>query len=968
MLFRFSEAGWSSRWPRSSPVPKLDEPSQSLAKASLVTRRGSGVWVLTHPTLATNLADALADFEVVDAIAEILLADRVVTNASTLLALAEGPHPPTDRERLLGRAAELARGAGLRSEETRALLALAADPKRRSAEVLKSLDRLTRGGGSAGLHPEVVTWLGESTAPELEVLSRQRQAEVFARSGRADDAREMAERALAAAERRTDPAEIALALATSGAVALYRSDWSGADAALGRAAATLATGAVSDKEEIARLHHNRGVVALFRGRVEEARDAFERSLEAKRALGDRAGLWACLLNLGLSLAQLGRLDEAERALDEAVKLCRALVQASGLGWCFAALADVAVRKGDAEGAERFIAEAEHTGAELPEPVKADLALLRADVALLEGAGSRALEHVASIEEDILMSDPLVQVRALVAQARAHLQTLPADRRTAARLAIRAARQARSAGLPEPESRALEVLSVARQRSVARFAPPPPQSYDDDLLGDGEQIWGLLSELASGADRDLAALGLARFALSSSGAERAFVVSLGDEGSVLDAWGVDLDGLPLADAGERLDAQMLHRALREGICHEPTVETRGGRGSRIVVLAPDAAERGRAGLVLEHRFVSGRFDDLDASRARRWALLAGVVLRIGSVPEPVPPKSTRLPSGLLDDPSTVLPLRGRHRKFPGILGESAALERALSRLDAAIDSDLPVLIHGETGVGKELFARALHEHGSRSRGPFVAINCGAVPDSLFEAELFGHARGSFTGAERARGGLIARAEGGTLLLDEIGELPLARQATLLRVLATRSYRPVGSDEDKPFDVRILAATNRDLESEVEANRFRRDLLYRLNVLEIKVPALRDRREDILPIAKHVLGEHSSATLAPEAARALESYDWPGNVRELEHQMQRVSALETPRVELEHLAREIRGALKRKAVRLAPHPPTPDREREEVLSALEAASGNITHAARRLGMTRQGLKKKMVRLGLREAGRA
>jgi serine/threonine-protein kinase PknK len=324
-----------------------------------------------------------------------------------------------------------------------------------------------------------------------------------------------------------------------------------------------------------------------------------------------------------------------------------------------------------------------------------------------------------------------------------------------------------------------------------------------------------------------------------------------------------------------------------------------------------------------------------------------------------------------EPSTVLPLRGRRRTFPGIVGASAALERALSRLDAAVDSDLPVLITGETGVGKELFARALHETGARARGPFVAINCGAVPDSLFEAELFGHARGSFTGADRARAGLIARAEGGTLLLDEIGELPPLRQATLLRALATRSYRPVGSDEDKPFDVRIIAATNRALEGEVAAGRFRRDLLYRLNVLEIQVPSLRERPEDVLVIARHVLERDShGAALSEEASRALESYDWPGNVRELEHQMQRVAALGVRLIELEHLSREVRGALRRtgtKSVSRSRAPVgTPEAEREAVVAALDAASGNITHAARRLSMTRQGLKKKMVRLGLREAG--
>lgn len=951
-----------------------------LAEASLVLRR-SDAWVSSLPSLAQELAEGLSDFELVDALADVLLDERVGATASVLLALAEAPQPPSKREEVLRRAAEQARATGLRSEETRALFALAADPKERSVELLTSLDRLTRGGGSAGLHPEIVTWLGEARAPELEVLALRRRSEQLARAGESEEAARIAREAVGAAERKGDPAQIALALATSGSVALYRSDWTLADASLSRAFATLATGAVSDAEETARLYHNRGVVALFRGRLEESRDAFERSIEVKRALGDRAGLWACLLNLGLSLAQLGRHDDATRALDEAMELCRALGQMTGLAWCLAALADVAVRRGDAGAAERWVAEAEHLGTSLPESVKADLALLRAEVALLEGAGARALEHVATISESVREGDPLIRVRALVAEARAHLCTLPADRRRAARLAVQGIRIAREAGLPEPESRALEVLAHARgSRRVPLVAPTRARRYADDLMGDsGEtsKLWGLLSELARGADRSEAALGLARFTLEESGAERAFVIVAADDGKVLDAWGVDLDGLPIADATRRVDEATVSAATKNGVSHQPSLDTRGGRGSRIVLLAPERNGPGRAGIVLEHRFKSGCFDVLDSERAARWAVFAGVVTRIG---ENASVRATPLAtahvlstpsirtSDSFAEPSTVLPLRGRRRVFPGIVGESAALDRALSRLDAAVDSDLPVLITGETGVGKELFARALHENGSRARGPFVAINCGAVPDSLFEAELFGHARGSFTGADRARAGLIARAEGGTLLLDEIGELPPLRQATLLRALATRSYRPVGSDEDKPFDVRIVAATNRALEGEVAAGRFRRDLLYRLNVLEIQVPALRDRPEDVLGIARHVLGP--DAELSREASQALESYDWPGNVRELEHQMQRVASMGVQLIELEHLSREVRGALRRTGVkglsRSRAPAGTPEAEREAVIAALDAAAGNITHAARRLSMTRQGLKKKMVRLGLREAG--
>jgi transcriptional regulator with PAS, ATPase and Fis domain len=319
----------------------------------------------------------------------------------------------------------------------------------------------------------------------------------------------------------------------------------------------------------------------------------------------------------------------------------------------------------------------------------------------------------------------------------------------------------------------------------------------------------------------------------------------------------------------------------------------------------------------------------------------------------------------DEDTTALPLRVAARRFPSIVGKSRALEQALGRLDAAIDGDLPVLVVGESGTGKELFARALHEHGRRARGPFVAVNCAAISDALFEAELFGHARGAFTGADRARVGLMTRAEGGTLFFDEIGELSAARQATLLRALETRRVRPVGSDDERDVDVRFVAATNRDLEAAVAKGAFRRDLFYRLNVVEIRVPALRDRPEDIALLARHVLSSAGSrAEIAPGAMACIEGYDWPGNVRELEHLMQRLAATGALRIERAHLPRELRRAVQAETrssgAREASRAPDP---RVEVERALRSAGGNITHAARALGLTRHGLKKRMLRLGLR-----
>jgi DNA-binding NtrC family response regulator len=331
---------------------------------------------------------------------------------------------------------------------------------------------------------------------------------------------------------------------------------------------------------------------------------------------------------------------------------------------------------------------------------------------------------------------------------------------------------------------------------------------------------------------------------------------------------------------------------------------------------------------------------------------------------------------------------QHRyRFDNIVGKSPKMQSVYSLLERVAPTDSTVLIRGDSGTGKELIARAIHFNSPRRAARFLAVDCGALSESVLESEMFGHTKGAFTGASSARKGFFAAADGGTLFLDEIGNIPLPVQIRLLRVLQEREFKPVGATDAQKTDIRLIAATNRDLEAMVKRGEFREDLYYRINIVPIQLPSLRERREDIPDLVMHFLDKHRegtgcrATTVSAEAMDLLLKHAWPGNVRELENTMQRAMVLCTgDSIRPEQLPVELRAAAPVAA--LTAHGPVPatweelkalkhrlqeelvqEAERQFVIQALERSGGNATRAAEAVGMLRPNFQALMKRHGVR-----
>jgi transcriptional regulator with GAF, ATPase, and Fis domain len=384
--------------------------------------------------------------------------------------------------------------------------------------------------------------------------------------------------------------------------------------------------------------------------------------------------------------------------------------------------------------------------------------------------------------------------------------------------------------------------------------------------------------------------------------------------------------------------------------------------------------------VDHRLRRGNFDATDLSHMEDFADLAALAVAQARALASVRSQADALERqraelavslerrevALVQAREEVLAAPER-KSYRGMIGASKPMQRVFRLIDRLAASEVPVVIYGESGTGKELVARAIHDGGDRADKPFVAENCGAIPETLLESVLFGHARGAFTGAATARPGLFEAADGGTIFLDEIGETSPAMQTKLLRVLQEGEVRRLGENKPRKVDVRVIAASNRELEAMVASGEFRQDLFYRINVVRLELPPLRDRREDIPSLIEHFLIRNQRAgepvlQLSAAALRKLVRYPWPGNVRELENEVQRWLALCEARVQPEDLSPAIDGSNTdvEDPDDLELRPRVDRLERELIARAMERTGGNQTQAAQLLGLSRYGLQKKLKRL--------
>ncbi|WP_437737049.1 sigma 54-interacting transcriptional regulator [Sorangium sp. So ce1335] len=902
---------------------------------------------------ALGTAEALAGSELTTPLCEVRALLAVVRGdaARALAEVARG-------EALAGSVEELARLAAVRGyawhasdpERAHASFSAAADYAVRAGAVVEEATYRTGEAAAAVDLGDLGGAIATSTRAALlwEHLGRPAQAArallacaaAYATAGLAHETRRMAEEAIARARDAGDTKAEAYALWAIADVAAARADGAagpdagaqlGARAAAARAAALLAGGSADDTLRAAARLLRHDADELDGARVEQL-DELASSPEI--AAASRLDWWGARAARALAVEEAGAAPAAEdapgaaaraaaegppdRALAALAALAGARAPIASRGPALAAAHALAVRAGQTDVAHRVLAA-------LAEAAR-ELCRRNADA----GSAGTAVPGAPEIAG---------AVRSLpwVARARA----LP------------------ESGLRPEQARDLEVL-VGALGERERLAPLLDRVVDALVLWTGVERGLLLLPAPNGrlvprAARNLARsrLGAEQLELSQTLARRALearepVVAVDAAGELPSVHRSvhalklrSVLAVPLIARGEALGVVYLDDRVRRGAFGAQ--ELRWARTIASVAALAIADARAQVELRRAARRAERASSRLAEELARREAELDAAALELA-----------RARGG-----------RDTRYRYDAIVGESEPVRAMLRLVDRVTASDVPVLVVGESGSGKELVARAIHQNGPRAAHPFVTENCGAIPEGLLESALFGHVRGAFTGAERPRAGLFEVADRGTLFLDEIGEMSLGMQTKLLRVLEDGLVRPLGSERARRVDVRVIAATHRDLEALVRARAFREDLLYRLNIITIRVPPLRERATDVPLIVRHLIAKHSRAPIRVTRAAMdrLSAHAWPGNVRQLENEIRRAIVLCDGTVDREHLSPEVaHGGAAPRELGLNVRARIDALETELVRDALERTRGNQTQAAKLLGLSRFGLQKMIKRLAI------
>ena len=766
--------------------------------------------------------------------------------------------------------------------------------------------------------------------------------------------------------------------------------------------------ALGDVAELAAALYNRGNALVALGAVSAARRAADEALARAAARGTpEMEAWAHVLDGDVARRE-GDQARAEAAYRRALAIAAQAGLARARLFARITLAEILAEAGRS-GAQEELAAAADDGADSSDEDRDRLRLARARVALASGRAEPGLaEELASAAERGRAAGRLELAWRAEALA-ARLSGAEGQVERAAELAARARAELDRITADTPEAHRGDLGSdpdaqglAALEREV-RGAPAAASASAIDAPGHLRRLLALSRRLNSELRLEPLLDDVIDTAIELTSAERGFLLlyppGRRDRLEIVVARNIGEEAL--AGAEGRPSRSIAERAAKSGevqLTVDAAFDERFGAAESVAalrlrsVLAVPLRQKGRVigTIYVDHRYRSGAFDSEAVELACELADIAAVAIENARLveenrrrQEEIDRFNQRLSDDLGRREAELIEVKARlgddraelRHAYSALVGRSPAMVELLRTLDRLTDSTLPVVLFGESGTGKELVARALHEHGPRRDRAFVAVNCGALPEPLLESELFGHVRGAFTGAERDRRGLFEVADGGTLFLDEIADTSLAMQTRLLRVLQEHEVRRVGDEKTRPVDVRIVAASNRDLDVLVARGDFREDLYYRLNVLPIRVPPLRERVQDIPELAEHILARQAGGgaprTIARAALTRLSAYAWPGNVRELENELARAAALADGAIEVAHLSAQVAAATPPPAAKpprgreLQLKPQVEALERALVEEALRRTAGNQTAAARLLGLSRFGLQKKLRRYGIASA---